>query len=170
MSPFAGATTLRQQSSFICRSFRPCTFVSTLPTQNCASQFPKVFTRETSAMQLENVEQENDLDDLDDNDLDEMEQQAPVVEEAKLFVGNLSWDTTDHSLGDAFSRYGTVVEARVVTDRFTGKSRGFGFIEYESAGSADEALVGMNGYEVDGRKIRVDRANKRPPRPRRNPY
>ena len=94
----------------------------------------------------------------------------PVVEETKLFVGNLSWDTTDNSLGDAFSRYGTVVEARVVTDRFTGKSRGFGFIEYDNPTSADDALEGMNGYEVDGRRIRVDRANKRAPRQRREEY
>lgn len=92
------------------------------------------------------------------------------TEDAKLFVGNLSWDTTDHSLGDAFSRYGNVVAARVVTDRFTGKSRGFGFIEYETANCANDALEGMNGYEVDGRRIRVDRANKRPPRPRREQY
>lgn len=87
-----------------------------------------------------------------------------ATEETKLFVGNLSWDTSDQSLGDAFSRYGTVVDARVITDRFTGKSRGFGFIEYESAACADDALEGMNGSEVDGRRIRVDRANKRQPR------
>ncbi len=90
-----------------------------------------------------------------------------ATEDTKLFVGNLSWDTSDQSLGDAFSRYGTVIDARVITDRFTGKSRGFGFIEYESAACADDALEGMNGSEVDGRRIRVDRANKRqPPRPR----
>lgn len=97
-------------------------------------------------------------------------QEEVATEESKLFVGNLSWETTDHSLGDAFSRYGTVVAARVVTDRFTGKSRGFGFIEYETANCANDALEGMNGFEVDGRKIRVDRANKRPPRPRREQY
>jgi len=92
-----------------------------------------------------------------------------MTEDTKLFVGNLSWDTTDHSLGDAFSRFGTVVDARVITDRFTGKSRGFGFIEYESSSNADEALEGMQGFEVDGRRIRVDRANKRAPRaPRRD--
>ncbi len=106
----------------------------------------------------------------DDSDVRDRAPEPVATEEAKLFVGNLSWDTTDHSLGDAFSRYGTVVEARVVTDRFTGKSRGFGFIEYESSESADDALDGMNGYEVDGRKIRVDRANKRAPRPRREQY
>lgn len=61
---------------------------------------------------------------------------------------------------------------RVVTDRFTGKSRGFGFITFAEAESADEALKTMNGAEVDGRPIRIDRANKRVggPRPRRNFY
>lgn len=92
---------------------------------------------------------------------------APIPEDTKLFVGNLSWNTTDSSLGEAFSRYGTVVDAKVVTDRFTGKSRGFGFIEYDAAESAAEALEGMDGVEVDGRTVRVDRANRRPPRPRR---
>lgn len=89
-----------------------------------------------------------------------------MAEERKLFVGNLSWDTTDESLGEAFSRYGTVTDSRVIFNRFTGKSRGFGFIEYEAPDSASEALVGMNGVEVDGRAIRVDRATRRAPRPR----
>lgn len=92
---------------------------------------------------------------------------APALEETKLFVGNLSWSTTDASLGDAFGEFGTVIDARVVTDRFTGKSRGFGFIEYDAASSAEDALVNMNGVEVDGRNVRVDRANRRPPRERR---
>lgn len=92
---------------------------------------------------------------------------APALEETKLFVGNLSWNTTDSTLGAAFSEYGTVIDSRVVTDRFTGKSRGFGFIEYDAASSAEDALVNMNGVEVDGRSIRVDRANRRPPRQRR---
>lgn len=90
-------------------------------------------------------------------------------EDNKLFVGNLSWGTTDSSLGAAFEAYGTVIDAKVIFDRFTGKSRGFGFIEYESADSAREALNSMNGILIDGRAIRVDRANRRsppPPRPR----
>lgn len=98
------------------------------------------------------------------------EESAPndtqLSEERKLFVGNLSWNTTDESLGEAFSRYGTVVDSRVIFDRFTGKSRGFGFIEYEAPDSASEALVGMNGVEVDGRAIRVDRATRRARRQR----
>jgi cold-inducible RNA-binding protein len=100
------------------------------------------------------------------------------VEETKLFVGNLSWNTTDSSLGDAFSEFGEVIDSKVVTDRFTGKSRGFGFITFADPDSADTALEQMNGQEVDGRSIRIDRANKRvggggPPRgaaPRRNFY
>ncbi|GAB0493727.1 hypothetical protein MMPV_005012 [Pyropia vietnamensis] len=92
-----------------------------------------------------------------------------VTEDAKLFVGNLSWSTTDESLGVAFEEFGTVLDARVVMDRFTGKSRGFGFVTYDTAPSADQALEGMNGREVDGRAIRVDRANSRPPRRERRP-
>lgn len=106
--------------------------------------------------------------------LDEMEGETggrePLVEETKLFVGNLSWNTTDDSLGEAFSKFGNVLNARVVCDRFTGKSRGFGFIEYETAGAADDALEEMNGMEVDGRSIRVDRANRRVSRPPREVY
>lgn len=89
---------------------------------------------------------------------------APVHEDAKLFVGNLSWNTTDSSLGAAFEPYGTVIDARVIFDRYTGKSRGFGFIEFEDPSSAQNALEGMNGILVDGRAIRVDRANRRQPR------
>ncbi|CDF33535.1 Cold-inducible RNA-binding protein, putative [Chondrus crispus] len=100
---------------------------------------------------------------MQDGPMDE----PPALEETKLFVGNLSWDTTDESLGAAFSSYGTVVDSRVVIDRFTRKSRGFGFIQYETAASAEDALVGMNGVSVDGRNVRVDRANRRPPRQRR---
>lgn len=87
----------------------------------------------------------------------------PVHEDAKLFVGNLSWDTTDSSLGEAFEPYGTVIDARVIFDRYTGKSRGFGFIEFEDPSAAQNALTGMNGILVDGRAIRVDRANRRQP-------
>lgn len=93
-----------------------------------------------------------------------------VPEDAKLFVGNLSWNTTDSTLGAAFEDYGTVIDARVITDKFTGKSRGFGFIEFDNGSSADNALTGMDGVEIDGRPVRVDRANRRsnsgPPRRR----
>lgn len=92
----------------------------------------------------------------------------PALEECKLFIGNLSWNTTDATLGEAFAVHGTVIDSRVVTDKFSGKSRGFGFIEYEDAASAETALIAMNGMDVDGRPVRVDRANKRRPAQRRS--
>lgn len=86
---------------------------------------------------------------------------APVHEDRKLFVGNLSWDTSDVTLSAAFEAFGTVVDARVIFDRYSGKSRGFGFVEFEDPASAQEALAQMNGMDVDGRAIRVDRANRK---------
>ncbi len=76
----------------------------------------------------------------------------------KLFIGGLSWDTTNESLRAAFESFGTVEEAVVVTDAATGKSRGFGFVRYGSEEEAQEALQGMNGVELDGRRLRVDMA------------
>lgn len=154
---------LRAQNSFLCRAVSSRVVAGT-PVATRASTLPRKLST-TPRMDIDYADEPEG----DDGGRD----RAPVqgaTEELKLFVGNLSWDTTDHSLGDAFSQYGTVVEARVVTDRFTGKSRGFGFVEYETSDSADDALDGMQGYEVDGRKIRVDRANKRAPRPRREQY
>ncbi|KAI0566515.1 Cold-inducible RNA-binding protein [Gracilaria domingensis] len=89
-----------------------------------------------------------------------------VAEETKLFVGNLSWGVTDESLCEAFSEFGTVIDSRVIVDRFTGKSRGFGFIEYDAPDSAAKALTEMNGVEIDGRAVRVDRATRRTSRQR----
>lgn len=78
----------------------------------------------------------------------------------KLFVGGLAWATTSEGLREAFSPYGEVVEAKVVTDRDTGRSRGFGFVSYATDEEAKEALA-MNGTELDGRRIRVDIAQEK---------
>ncbi len=80
---------------------------------------------------------------------------------SKLFVGGLSWDTTDQSLNDAFAEFGNVTEAKVIHDRDTGRSRGFGFVTFDSPDSARAALDAMNETELDGRNIRVDFANER---------
>lgn len=82
-------------------------------------------------------------------------------EDSKLFVGNLAWATTDRSLGEAFETYGTVVDSRVIFDNMSGRSRGFGFVTFEKAESAAEALDGMEGQDVDGRAIRVARATRK---------
>ena len=76
----------------------------------------------------------------------------------KLFVGGLSWDTTDDGLREAFSRFGDVVEAKVVTDRETGRSRGFGFVGYQNPADGATAQQAMDGASLDGRSIRVNAA------------
>jgi hypothetical protein len=74
----------------------------------------------------------------------------------KLFVGSLSWDTNDEGLRNAFSAHGEISEAVVVSDRDTGRSRGFGFVTFEDDEAADKAIAALNGTELDGRTIRVD--------------
>ncbi|KAI9093116.1 hypothetical protein DFS34DRAFT_631648 [Phlyctochytrium arcticum] len=81
---------------------------------------------------------------------------------AKVFVGNLSWSTTSDSLHQAFSQYGQITDAVVLTDRETGRSRGFGFVTFEGEDQANAAIDGMNDQELDGRTIRVNLANERP--------
>jgi cold-inducible RNA-binding protein len=82
----------------------------------------------------------------------------------KLFVGSLSWDTTDQTLRDAFKRFGEVVEAKVITERDSGRSRGFGFVTFADDEAGRNAISEMNGTELDGRTIRVDEASERKPR------
>ncbi|KAL5702888.1 hypothetical protein ACHQM5_028050 [Ranunculus cassubicifolius] len=80
----------------------------------------------------------------------------------KLFVGGLSYGTDDHQLRDAFANFGEVTEARVITDRDTGRSRGFGFVNFTTADAANSALSSMDGQDLAGRNIRVSLANERP--------
>src|SRR4030042_5893220 len=75
----------------------------------------------------------------------------------KLFVGGLSWDTTDDSLKSFFASAGTVVSANVIKDKYTGRSRGFGFVEMSSDAEAEEAKK-LNGQALDGRNISVNDA------------
>ena len=79
----------------------------------------------------------------------------------KLFVGGLSWGTDDSGLHNAFERFGEVIEARVITDRETGRSRGFGFVTFANADDADAAVDEMNGQELDGRRLTVNEAQER---------
>ncbi len=80
-----------------------------------------------------------------------------------IYVGNLSYDTRDDSLATAFEQYGEVLSARVVTDRETGRSRGFGFVEMDNDGG-QAAIQAMNGAELDGRALKVNEARPREPR------
>jgi cold-inducible RNA-binding protein len=84
----------------------------------------------------------------------------------KLFVGGLSWDTDNAHLDAAFARFGTVREAKVITDRDTGRSRGFGFVTFDAPADAEAALAAMDGAELDGRSIRVNTAEDKPRRER----
>jgi len=79
----------------------------------------------------------------------------------KLFIGGLSWSTDDDSLRTAFEQYGEVVDAKVIMDRDTGKSRGFGFVTFANAEEAQAAKSNLNQTELDGREIRVDEASDR---------
>jgi len=79
----------------------------------------------------------------------------------KLFVGGLGANTTVGDLRTFFSRFGELVEVIIVPNRSTGQSRGFGYVSYQSATAADEAIKSMNGIELDGHPIRVNRADSR---------
>lgn len=80
-----------------------------------------------------------------------------------IFCGSLAWATTSEGLEQAFGQFGTVISAKVITDRETGRSRGFGFVEMENG--ADEAIQALNGSDLDGREIVVNEAR---PRERRS--
>ena len=79
----------------------------------------------------------------------------------KLFVGGLSWGTTDDVLREGFEQFGEVVDAKVITDRDTGRSRGFGFVTFADAAAAGEAVQAMDGASFDGRTINVNEAHDR---------
>ncbi|TDL26048.1 RNA-binding domain-containing protein [Rickenella mellea] len=81
---------------------------------------------------------------------------------AKVYVGNLSWNTTDDTLRTAFSEYGQVLDSIVMRDRDTGRSRGFGFVTFSTDGEAQNAISNLNEQEFDGRRIKVNLANARP--------
>jgi cold-inducible RNA-binding protein len=79
----------------------------------------------------------------------------------RLFVGGLSWGTTEEGLREAFGKFGTVEDAKIVTDRETGRSRGFGFVGFTEDDAAQSALDALNGTDLDGRTLRVDHATQR---------
>ncbi len=83
----------------------------------------------------------------------------------KLFVGNLSYNTTENDLQDAFAAHGSVVEAILMMDRMSGRSRGFGFVTMASPDEAQKAIEAMNGAQLDGRPLTVNVARPREDRP-----
>ncbi|HAM59387.1 MAG TPA: RNA-binding protein [Candidatus Rokubacteria bacterium] len=82
---------------------------------------------------------------------------------AKLYVGGLSYSTTSETLREYFAQCGTVESASVVTDKFSGQSRGFGFVELSTAEEAQRAIAELNGKDLDGRKLTVNVSNPRAP-------
>ncbi len=81
-----------------------------------------------------------------------------------IYVGNLSYDLTEDEMKQEFEAFGQVVSAKVITDKYTGRSKGFGFVEMADDEEGKAAIAGMNGKDVKGRALKVDEA--RPPRPR----
>jgi RNA recognition motif-containing protein len=85
----------------------------------------------------------------------------------KLYVGNLSYNTNEDSLRNLFQTYGTVESVKVITDRDTGSSKGFGFVEMGTDAEASAAIAGANGFDLDGRQIKVNEAMDKPRRDNR---
>lgn len=83
-----------------------------------------------------------------------------------IYVGNLSFDTGDAELRDEFSKYGTVTAARVIEDKYTGRSRGFAFVEMADASEGQKAIAELNGKNFGGRTLTVNEARPREDRPR----
>jgi cold-inducible RNA-binding protein len=81
-----------------------------------------------------------------------------------IFVGNLDFNATEESVRSLFERYGAVNSARIMTDRETGRSRGFAFVEMENESEADQAISALNGYTLDGRTLNVNEARPKPDR------
>ena len=80
--------------------------------------------------------------------------------EHKVFVGSLSWDATEKDLENYFGKFGTVQSTKIIFDRATGRSKGFGFVEFNSSDEVQRAINEGNGGEIDGRAIAVSEANK----------
>ena len=79
----------------------------------------------------------------------------------RIYIGNLSFDTTEDSLNDLFGQHGQVQGVSIIMDRMTGRSRGFGFIEMADDNEAKAAMEAINGHELDGRALRVNEARER---------
>lgn len=78
-----------------------------------------------------------------------------------IYVGNLSYSTTDADLREAFSRFGEVAQVNLISDKFTGQSKGFGFVEMPNNSNADAAIKGLNGTDLKGRALKVNEAKPR---------
>ncbi len=86
-----------------------------------------------------------------------------------IYVGNLPYNVTENDLREAFAAYGEVSSASVISDKFSGQSKGFGFVEMPSNSEADAAIKGLNESSLGGRQIKVNQAKPREERPQRRP-
>src|SRR6185436_2754217 len=84
------------------------------------------------------------------------------ISKMNIYVGNLSWNLKDQDLSNLFASYGEVTSAKIVTDKFTQRSKGFGFVEMADDASAQAAIAALNGSEVDGRNIVVNESRPKP--------
>jgi len=80
----------------------------------------------------------------------------------KIYVGNINYASTEEQLADLFAQFGSVVSVDIIVDRFSGQSKGFGFVEMENESDAQNAIESLNGRELDGRQLRVNEAKERP--------
>lgn len=83
---------------------------------------------------------------------------------SKVYVGGLPYSTTDQQLNDLFAQHGNVTSARIITDKFTGQSRGFGFVEMATDDEAKNAITALNGTQFGGRTLTVNEARPQEPR------
>ncbi len=90
------------------------------------------------------------------------------MDNKRIFIAGIPFAFNDQALGDLFAKFGNVVSATVITDRETGRSKGFGFVEMSTAEEANQAITELNDTEVEGRKIVVNAARPREERPRNN--
>ncbi len=84
----------------------------------------------------------------------------------KIYVGNINYNTSEEDLQDLFKSYGEVQSVNIIVDRYSGQSKGFGFVEMESADAAKAAISALNEQELGGRRLRVNEANEKPQRDR----
>ena len=87
-----------------------------------------------------------------------------------IYVGNLSYGVSDDQLREVFEAYGTVSSAKVISDKFSGRSKGFGFVEMDDDNEAKTAIEDLDGAEIDGRAVKVNEARPREERPRRDNF
>lgn len=91
-----------------------------------------------------------------------------IIMSTKLFIGNLSYNTTENQLQDLFAAHGTVTEVDLIMDKFSGRPRGFAFVTMETKEGAEAAIKAVNGTEIDGRALTVNEARPREDRPPRS--